>query len=112
VNKAQNAIDAENITARSGRANTNGASGELHRQDQKDHQHGQRERRQELVALGAQLARLAGVIEVIPRRQDLTRGGMLEERECVVQGAGAHAGELHRIDLLETVERAQIKWSK
>ena len=51
---------------------------ELDRQNQKDHQNRHGKSGQKLVALSAQLARLAGVIDTVARWQDL-RGSVLQE---------------------------------
>ena len=60
---------------------------------------------QELVPLGAQLARLAGVVEDIPLGQDLCRL-VLQEAQGLIQRPHRHAADLDRVELLEAVERA------
>ncbi len=56
---------------------------------------------------GAQLARLACVVDRVALRQDL-RGLVLEVPQRVVQGPNGHPAELHGVELLEAVERARM----
>ena len=53
----------------------------------------------------AELPRLAGVVDLVSLGQDLRRL-VLEERQAVVE-RGRHAADLHRVQLLEPVERAR-----
>ena len=79
---------------------------ELGGQHQEDQDHGQAEGGQEFVALGAQLARLAGVIDHIALGQDL--GGLvLQEAQRLVQGPDGDAADRDGVELLEAVQRAR-----
>ena len=64
------------------------------------------EGREKLVALGAQLARLTGVVQDIALGQDL--GGLVfQEAQGLVQRADGHTADLDRIELLKAVQRTR-----
>ena len=65
----------------------------------------QAERRDELVALGPELARFSGVVQNVAPWQN--RGGLaFQKLQRLVQGADGHAADLDRVELLEAVQGA------
>src|SRR4029453_2012123 len=65
----------------------------------------QSQRGKKLAAFGAELPRLAGVIDRVAGRQNFARSAF-EHLESVIQ-LGGHAGEFDGVELLEAVERAR-----
>ena len=79
---------------------------ELRGQHEKDQNQRQREGGQEFVALGAQLAGFAGVIQLVTFRQDFARR-RFQGFQRLVQRADGHAAEGDGVELLKAVERAR-----
>ncbi len=80
---------------------------ELRREHQEDEDEREAHRRQELAGLLAELARLARVVHAVARRQDLL-GLVLEHLEALGERSRREARDLHRVELLEAVERAGL----
>ena len=79
---------------------------ELRREHEKDQHQRQRERRQEFIALGAQLAGFTGVLQLVAFRQDLGGFGF-QIPQRLIERADGHAADFHGVELLEAVERAR-----
>src|SRR5262249_2406741 len=80
---------------------------ELCREDEENEKERESHRGEELATLLAQLARLAGVVDAIPLRQD-PRRGVLEDAQPLVERARGAAEDLDRVQLLEAVQRARL----
>ena len=75
-----------------------------------EHEENQHDRQQEcgqkFISFDAQLPRLAGVIDLITVRQNFFRFGF-QKRERLIERNDGDAGNLHRVELLETIERTR-----
>ena len=80
---------------------------ELGGEDQKNKHEGQSKSGEKLVAFRPQLARFPGIIDGVARRHDFRRF-VLEETQGLVERTDGHAAQLHRVELLEAVERTRL----
>ena len=79
---------------------------ELGREHEEDEDHGQPERLEKLVPLGAELARLTRVIDHVALGQDLG-GFIFQKAQGLIKRAHGYAADRDGVELLKTVQRAR-----